>query len=132
MLQGVIIKLGLSEKIIELLEYGNDFDSLQVVARNSFTGEIGKFVLPLSFDVPNAYDWEIVDFVTEKRFTENASRYFARKLGVDKCLKDPCVEFDYEKFGVEQEGLHYYGLVVASKVVGEWIILDDEIGDCIS
>ena len=62
------MKLGLSERFIELLEYCNDFESLHVVARNCVTGEVGKFVLPLPFDVPNVYDHEIVDFVTGERF----------------------------------------------------------------
>lgn len=67
------MKLGLSERFIELLDYCNDFESLQVVARNCITGENGKFLLPLPFDVPNAYDWEIVDFVTGERFHGKAT-----------------------------------------------------------
>lgn len=58
----------MSERFIELLDYCNDFESLQVVARNCITGEIGKFLLPLPVDVPNDYDYEIVDFVTHERF----------------------------------------------------------------
>ncbi len=73
MLQGVAMKLGLSERFIDLLEYCNDFDSLQVVARNMNTGENGKFLLPFPVDVPNAYDWEIVDFVTGERFHGEAT-----------------------------------------------------------
>lgn len=67
------MKLGLSERFIELLEYCADFESLQVVARNGNTGEVGKFLLPLPVDVPNAYDWEIVDFVTGERFRGEAT-----------------------------------------------------------
>lgn len=67
------MKLGLSERFIELLENSDDFDSLQVVARNCVTGEIGKFLLPLPVDVPNANDWEIVDFVTGERFHGKAT-----------------------------------------------------------
>lgn len=67
------MKLGLSERFIELLEYCNDFESLQVVARNCVTGEVGKFVLPLPFDVPNVYDYEIADFVTGERFHGEAT-----------------------------------------------------------
>ncbi len=67
------MKLGLSERFIELLEYCNDFESLQVIARNCVTGEVGKFVLPLPFDVPNVYDYEIVDFVTGERFHGEAT-----------------------------------------------------------
>ncbi len=62
------MKLGLSERFIELLENLDDFESLKVVARNTTTGGIGSFFLPLPVDVPNAYDWEIVDFVTGERF----------------------------------------------------------------
>ena len=63
----------MSERFIELLEYCNDFESLQVVARNGNTGEVGKFFLPFPVDVPNAYDWEIVDFVTGERFRGEAT-----------------------------------------------------------
>jgi hypothetical protein len=73
MLRGVVVELGLSERFIDLLEYCNDFDSLQVVARNCVTGEIGNFLLPLPFDVSNVDDWEIVDFVTGKRFHGEAT-----------------------------------------------------------
>lgn len=61
---------------------------------------------------------------------ENFGRYFARKLGVDKCLKYSD-GFDYEKFGSLQEDLHR-GRAVASAVVGEWLIFDDETEHCIS
>ena len=62
---------------------------------------------------------------------ENFGRYFARKYGVDKCFKDPVSGFDYGKFGSLQEDLHH-GSAVASAVVGEWLILEDEIEYCIS
>lgn len=62
---------------------------------------------------------------------KNFGRYFARKYGVDKCLNDSINGFDYGKFGSIQEDLHC-GSAVASTVVGEWIIFDDGIGDCIS
>ena len=62
---------------------------------------------------------------------KNFGRYFARKYGVDKCLKDPFNGFDYGKFGLIQEDLHR-GRAVASAVVGEWLIFDDEIEHCIS
>ena len=62
---------------------------------------------------------------------KNFGRYFARKYGVDKCLKDPINGFDYGKFGSIQEDLHR-GRAVASAVVGEWLIFDDGIEDCIS
>ena len=62
---------------------------------------------------------------------ENFGRYFARKLGVDKCLKDPIDGFDYGKFGSLQEDLHR-GRAVASAVVGEWLIFDDEEQNYIS
>lgn len=62
---------------------------------------------------------------------ENFGRYFARKYGVDKCFKDTNNGFDYGKFGSIQEDL-YCGRAVASAVVGEWLIFDDEIEDCIS
>ena len=62
---------------------------------------------------------------------ENFGRYLARKYGVDKCLKDPINGFDYGKFGSIQEDLHR-GRAVASAVVGEWLIFDDGIEDCIS
>lgn len=61
---------------------------------------------------------------------ENFGRYFARKYGVDKCLKDSD-GFDYGKFGRIQEDLHQ-GRAVASAVVGERLIFDDETEDCIS
>lgn len=67
------MKLGLSERFIELLENLDDFESLKVVARNTTTGEIGSFFLPLPVDVPNVYDWEIVDFVTGERFRGKAT-----------------------------------------------------------
>lgn len=62
---------------------------------------------------------------------ENFGRYFARKYGVDKCLKDSVDGFDYGKFGSLQEDLHR-GRAVASAVVGEWLIFDDETEHCIS
>jgi len=62
---------------------------------------------------------------------KNFGRYFARKYGVDKCLKDPINGFDYGKFGSIQEDLHR-GRAVASAVVGEWLIFDYEIEHCIS
>lgn len=62
---------------------------------------------------------------------KNFGRYFARKYGVDKCLNDPVNGFDYGKFGLIQEDLHC-GSAVASAVVGEWLIFDDGIEDCIS
>lgn len=62
---------------------------------------------------------------------KNFGRYFARKYGVDKCLKDPIDGFDYGKFGSIQEDLHH-GRAVASAVVGEWLIFDNEIEHCIS
>lgn len=62
---------------------------------------------------------------------KNFGRYFARKYGVDKCLNDPINGFDYGKFGLIQEDLHH-GSVVASAVVGEWLIFDDTIEHCIS
>ncbi len=61
---------------------------------------------------------------------ENFGRYFARKYGVDKCFKDPVSGFDYGKFGSLQEDLHH-GSAVASAVVGEWLILENEIKHCI-
>lgn len=67
------MELGLSERFIELLENLDDFESLKVVARNTTTGEIGSFFLPLPVDVPNVYDWEIVDFVTGERFHGKAT-----------------------------------------------------------
>ena len=67
------MELGLSERFIELLENLDDFESLKVVARNTTTGEIGSFFLPFQVDVPNAYDWEIVDFVTGERFRGKAT-----------------------------------------------------------
>ena len=62
---------------------------------------------------------------------KNFGRYFARKYGVDKCLKDSINGFDYGKFGSIQEDLHC-GSAIASTVVGEWIIFDDGIEHCIS
>lgn len=62
---------------------------------------------------------------------KNFGRHFARKYGVDKCLKDPNDGFDYGKFGLIQEDLHR-GSAVASAVVGEWLIFDDKIEHCIS
>lgn len=62
---------------------------------------------------------------------KNFGRYFARKYGVDKCLNDPINGFDYGKFGSIQEDWHR-GRAVASAVVGEWLIFDDEIEHCIS
>lgn len=67
------MKLGLNERFIELLENLDDFESLKVVAKNMTTGEIGSFFLPFQTDVPNAYDWEIVDFVTDERFHGKAT-----------------------------------------------------------
>lgn len=60
----------------------------------------------------------------------NFGRYIARKLGVDKCLKDSD-GFDYGEFGRIQEDLHQ-GRAVASAVVGERFIFDDETEYCIS
>ena len=62
---------------------------------------------------------------------KNLGRYFARKYGVDKCFKDTIDGFDYGKFGSIQEDLHR-GRAIASAVVGEWLIFDDEIEHCIS
>lgn len=62
---------------------------------------------------------------------KNFGRYFARKYGVDKCLRDLDDGFNYGKFGSIQEDLHH-GRAVASTVVGEWLIFDYEIEHCIS
>ncbi|MBP3556098.1 MAG: hypothetical protein J6K20_00120 [Thermoguttaceae bacterium] len=67
------MKLSLNERFIELLENLDDFESLKVIARNTTTGGIGSFFLPLQVDVPNLYDWEIVDFVTDERFHGKAT-----------------------------------------------------------
>ena len=61
----------------------------------------------------------------------NLGVYFARKYGVVQCLEKKFGCFDYEKFGSAQEDLHH-GRIVASTVVGEWLIFDDEIEHCIS
>ena len=108
------MKLGLSERFIELLEYCNDFESLQVVARNAITGENGKFLLPFPVDVPNVYDHEIVDFVTGERFHgEPTLRRQVMNLNEVECDALKRLDFLPPNLGVANE--LYSWLITASE-----------------
>lgn len=104
----------MSERFIELLEYCNDFESLQVVARNCVTGEVGNFLLPLPFDVSNVDDWEIVDFVTGKRFHGEATlRRQVMNLNEVECDALKRLDFLPPNLGVANE--LYAWLITASE-----------------
>lgn len=108
------MKLGLSERFIELLEYCNDFESLQVIARNCVTGETGKFLLPLPIDVPNVYDHEIVDFVTGERLHgESTLRRQVMNLNEVECDALKCLDLLPPNLGVANE--LYAWLITASE-----------------
>lgn len=115
------MKLGLSERFIELLEYCNDFESLQVVARNAITGENGKFLLPFPVDVPNAYDWEIVDFVTGERFHgETTLRRQVMNLNAVECDALKRLDMLPPNLGVANE--LYSWLITADEEVAEMFV----------
>lgn len=119
----------------------NDFDELLLWRSLASKGEQKAFVCLL---VGDGRDWrDACRGATGARRAgascggdlgkgyENFGRYVARKQHVYECLKDPDDGFDYGKFGSLQEDLHR-GKAVASAVVGERLIFDDEIEDCIS
>lgn len=115
------MKLGLSERFIELLESCGDFESLQVVARNMITGEIGKFLLPFPVDVPDAYDWEIVDFVTGERFHGEATlRRQVMNLNAVECDALKRLDVLPPNLGVANE--LYSWLITAREEVAEMFV----------
>ncbi len=108
------MELGLNERFIELLENLDDFESLKVIARNTTTGGIGSFFLPLQVDVPNLYDWEIVDFVTGERFHGKATlRRQVMNLNEVECDALKRLDLLPPNLGVANE--LYAWLITASK-----------------